>query len=182
MSGADVSALASLAAAMGEASDHLARLRAGLAAQVHSIYWEGPDAEAVRLSCRTEWEPMLSAAAQLLDRARADLDRQVRQQVDASGAAQAGTHGPWGNLVPMPWRPFGPGHGSTWKVAIDPALDQFRRDWADALPREGDGPGGLHILPYRLEPHWPERIALPDSDVFVDWTQTAGPASGGQPS
>lgn len=84
MSGADIVALDALAAAFADAVDRLGRLRSSIVFSLNSVYWEGPDALAVREECRRSWEPMLDAAAGALAEAQRALVAQVRQQLDAS--------------------------------------------------------------------------------------------------
>ena len=83
--GADVDALFRLSGSFGSAARDLDRIRATLRMQVHSVRWDGPDANLVRSECDRRWGPLLADAARRLEDAQRQLEQQARQQLDASG-------------------------------------------------------------------------------------------------
>jgi hypothetical protein len=169
--GADVDALYRLAGAFGGSSRDLDRIRATLRSHVHSVHWDGPDAQAIRAECDHRWVPLLAAAAQALADGQKSLESQASQQLDASGERQQASPG-WLERVNRWLADRGADLSDRWSTFSDFAhpmlglvtqpiammaiagmlvskantIGRYSKGWATAIARHGD------LLRYKSSP------------------------------
>lgn len=89
--GSDVDQLSALTASLRRCDRELTRIASRWSRSSRSAPWWGPDARRFELEWSSRHGALISSAATAMSRLADDLDRQVRQQVDASNGDGANT-------------------------------------------------------------------------------------------